>query len=89
MIFRVTFEFQDEIYQVLCNDIDLESHPYLVIIEGIEFEDQSSPIISPDGDKARKRFGDVEKISIPINALSLIEEIESKEKINQFKVVSK
>ena len=87
MIYRVTFSLEEDTFQVLCKTIDFEDHPYLVTIEDIEFEDQSNVIISPDGDKARKRFGDVERIRIPVSALRLVEEIQSKERVSALKAV--
>lgn len=87
-MFRVTFELTGKIFEVLADEVDTESHPYLIYIREFEFEDQSSLIISPNGNEARKRFGNVEQIAIPVSALKLLEQIPDKEeRISTLQVV--
>jgi len=86
MIYKITFEFDKKIYEILANDIDFENHPYLLVVEQLEFEDQTGVIISANGNESRKRFGDVDRLHIPIQSVKLIEEIASKEKIKTLKI---
>jgi hypothetical protein len=86
MIYKITFEFDKKTYEILANEIDLESHPYLLVAEQLEFEDQTGIIISANGDESRKRFGDVDRLHIPMQSVKLIEELASKEKVTALKV---
>lgn len=79
MIQRVTFEYNNKEYQVLSSDIDVHYHPYLIRVSQLSFEDQSNIIISSIGDEARKRFGEVEEILVPMQQIRLIETIPSSE----------
>lgn len=88
-MYRVTFSINEKVYEVLARCIDTDSHPYLIYISELEFEDRSNLIISPNGDKARKRFGEVNEIIIPVNGLRLIEEIpDCDERVTPLKVAT-
>jgi len=88
MTFRVTLELEGETYKVLAKKIDMHFHPYMMLVEELEFEDQIGIIVSAAGDKSRKRFGEVSKIYVPMQTLRLVEEIAGKDKIAQLKVIT-
>jgi len=73
MTYRITFTNEGKVYQVLSNELDTNFHPYLIRIAKITFEDRSSIIVSASGDDARKRFGGVEEILVPMQEVKLIE----------------
>lgn len=79
-MFRVTFTVGEILYEILARNVDTDNHPYLVSVSDLEFEDKSSLIVSPNGDEARKRFGEVNQINIPVSELILIEEIPDRDK---------
>jgi len=88
-MFRVTFAVEDKKYEVLARVVDTTSHPFLIYISDLEFEDRTSLIISPNGDEARKRFGDVGQVAIPVSGLRLLEEIpDCNERITSLKVAA-
>lgn len=87
MLYRITFVLMDKTYEVLAKTVDFESHPFLVQVEDFEFEDQSSLIISPNGSESRKRFGEVDKLHIPVQSVKLLEEIpEPESKVSTLKI---
>ncbi len=79
-MFRVTFTVLGEDYELLCRSIDFEEHPLFVILSDLHFEDQSEIIISPNGDKARRRFGGVNRVRVLSHHVHLIEEIPTEAK---------
>ncbi len=89
MIQRITFEFDNKQYEVLSKDVDVHFHPYLIRITNLTFEDKSKVIVTSLGDDARKRFGEVEEIMIPMSQIKLIETIPSaEEKVTSLRKVS-
>jgi len=89
MIYRVTFNVGNEMHQVLCKKLDVDEHPFFVSMKELLFEDQSEIIISPQGDSARKRFGECARLRILSQHVHLIEELEAQvTKIRTFQVVN-
>lgn len=74
-MYRVTFEVKDKMYELIAKSVDLTNHPFLMVVEDFEFEDNATLIISPNGNETRKRFNDVKRIYVPMQSLKLLEEI--------------
>ncbi len=87
-MYKITFKYDTKIFEIHAKTLDM-THPYFVSIKGLFFEDQSNLVITPNGDEARKKFGQCKHILIPLQNVNLIEEIDDKGKIKKFNVLDK
>lgn len=85
---RIIFSSEGNNYRILSDSVDIHHHPYFIKVSNLMFEDQSNLIISAFGDEARKRFGEVKELLIPLQQIQLVEVIESpNKKVTQLKEV--
>jgi hypothetical protein len=86
-MYRVNFTISGTAYELLAEKIDF-AHPYFVAVEELSFPDQSSLVISPNGNEARKRFGEARRLLLPVQSVICIEEIAGKDKIRHLSVAA-
>ena len=75
-LYRVHFKWKDKEYQLTAKSLDL-THPYFVSIKDLVFSKEKKLIIDPSEDDTRKAFSQTNHIMIPLQAVSMIEEIET------------
>jgi hypothetical protein len=75
-LYRVHFKWKDKEYQLTAKSLDL-THPYFVSIKDLVFSREKKLIIDPSEDDTRKAFSQTNHIMIPLQAVSMIEEIET------------
>ena len=87
-LYRVHFKWNDKEYQLTAKSLDL-THPYFVSIKDLVFPTGKKLIIDPSEDDVRKAFNETNHIMIPLQAVSMIEELESEgtSKVMPFDVV--
>jgi hypothetical protein len=87
-LYRVHFKWRDKEYQLTAKSLDL-THPYFVSIKDLVYPKEKKLIIDPSEDDTRKAFGETNHIMIPLQAVSMIEELEneSASKVVPFDVV--
>ena len=87
-LYRVHFKWGDKEYQLTAKSLDL-THPYFVSIKDLVFPKGKKLIIDPSEDDTRKAFEETNHIMIPLQAVSMIEELEneSSSKVMPFDVV--
>ena len=87
-MYRVHFKWKDKEYQLTAKSLDL-THPYFVSIKDLVYPKEKKLIIDPSEDDTRKAFGETNHIMIPLQAVSMIEELEneSASKVVPFDVV--
>jgi hypothetical protein len=84
-MYRVNFTISGTAYELHAERIDF-AHPYFVTVEELAFPDQSSLVINPNGNEARKRFGEARRLLLPVQSVICIEEIAGKDKIRHLSV---
>jgi len=75
-------------YQLMARSLDL-THPYFVSIKDLVFPKGKNLIIDPSEDDVRKTFSETNHIMIPLQSVSMIEELqdEGPPKVMPFGVV--
>ena len=74
-LYRVHFKWRDKEHQLIARSLDL-THPYFVSIKDLVFPKGKKLIIDPSEDDTRKAFEETNHIMIPLQAVSMIEELE-------------
>ena len=84
-LYRVHFKWKEKEYQLTARSLDL-THPYFVSIKDLVFPKGAKLIIDPSEDDTRKAFEETNHIMIPLQAVSMIEELdgESPSKVMPF-----
>jgi hypothetical protein len=72
--YRVHFVWKEKEYQLLARSLDL-THPYFVSIKDLLFPKGKNIIIDPSEDDVRKKFSETNHIMIPLQSVSMIEEL--------------
>jgi hypothetical protein len=75
-LYRVHFKWNDKEYQLTARSLDL-THPYFVSIKDLVFPKGKKLIIDPSEDDVRKAFSETNHIMIPLQSVSMIEELEN------------
>jgi hypothetical protein len=86
--YRVHFTWKEKEYQLIARSLDL-THPYFVSIKDLVFPKGKNLIIDPSEDNVRKTFSETNHIMIPLQSVSMIEELqdEGPSKVMPFGVV--
>ncbi len=86
--YRVHFTWMEKEYQLMARSLDL-THPYFVSIKDLVFPKGKNLIIDPSEDDVRKTFSETNHIMIPLQSVSMIEELqdEGPPKVMPFGVV--
>ena len=86
--YRVHFTWKEKEYQLIARSLDL-THPYFVSIKDLVFPKTKNLIIDPSEDDVRKTFSETNHIMIPLQSVSMIEELqeEGPPKVMPFGVV--
>ena len=87
-MYRVHFKWKEKEYQLIAKSLDL-THPYFVSIKDLVFPEGKKLIIDPSEDDVKKAFSDTNHIMIPLQSVSMIEELldEESPKVMPFGVV--
>ena len=72
--YRVHFSWREKEYQLIARSLDL-THPYFVSIKDLLFPKGKNLIIDPSEDDVRKTFSETNHIMIPLQSVSMIEEL--------------
>ncbi len=73
--YRVHFSWKEKEYQLIARSLDL-THPYFVSIKDLLFPKGKNLIIDPSEDDVRKTFSETNHIMIPLQSVSMIEELQ-------------
>lgn len=73
--YRVHFNWNEKEYQLIARSLDL-THPYFVSIKNLLFPKGKNLIIDPSEDDVRKTFSETNHIMIPLQSVSMIEELD-------------
>ena len=86
--YRVHFTWREKEYQLIARSLDL-THPYFVSIKDLLFPKGKNLIIDPSEDDVRKTFSETNHIMIPLQSVSMIEELQDERppKVMPFGVV--
>jgi hypothetical protein len=86
--YRVHFTWREKEYQLIARSLDL-THPYFVSIKDLLFPKGKNLIIDLSEDDVRKTFSETNHIMIPLQSVSMIEELqdEGPPKVMPFGVV--
>jgi hypothetical protein len=71
----VHFTWKEKEYQLIARSLDL-THPYFVSIKDLLFPKGKNLIIDPSEDDVRKTFRETNHIMIPLQSVSMIEELQ-------------
>jgi hypothetical protein len=87
-LYRVHFTWNEKQYQLSARSLDL-THPYFVSIKDLVFPRGKKLIIDPSEDDIRKAFHETNHIMIPLQSVSMIEELreEDASKVMPFDIV--
>ncbi len=87
-MYRVHFKWNEKEYQLIAKSLDL-THPYFVSIKDLVFPEGKKLIIDPSADDVKKAFSDTNHIMIPLQSVSMIEELldDESSKVMPFGVV--
>jgi hypothetical protein len=77
-LYRVHFKWRDKEYQLIAKSLDL-THPYFVSIKDLVFPKGKKLIIDPSEDDTRKAFGETNHLMIPLQAVCMVEDSDSRE----------
>lgn len=78
-IYKVHFKWKEKEISLSAKNLDL-THPYFVSIKDLLLPRGSGLIINPGEDEIAQAFGDTEHIMIPVQSVSLIEELKEEKK---------
>lgn len=92
-LYRIHFKWKDKDVSLRARGLDL-THPYFVSMTELQFPTGTSRIIDPSEDELRRDFGKAKNVMLPIQNVTLIEELEDDpapggEKIKRFTVIDK
>jgi hypothetical protein len=81
-VYKVHFKWKEKEIFLTAKSLDM-THPYFVSIKDLIFSAKKKIIIDPTEDEVKNRFGDVEHIMIPFQAVTFIEEYSDEEKMEK------
>ncbi len=79
-VYRITFHYQDSIYEVYCTKVSESSLFGFIEIEDIVFGETSSVLLDPSEEKLRNEFKGVKRTYIPLGEVYRIDEVEQRGK---------
>ena len=74
-LYRVHFKWREKEYQLTAKSLDL-THSYFVSIKDLVYPEGRKLIIDPSEDDIRKTFSETNHIMIPLQSVSMIEELD-------------
>ena len=88
-LYRVHFKWKGKEVRLSAKTLDV-THPMFVSIKDIVFERDQRLIINPAAEDVRRTFGSAEHLMIPLQTVSLIEEVpeSAASRIRPFSLVS-
>lgn len=84
-VFRLHFKWQDKDYVVRARSLDM-THPYFVAIKDLILPTKDGILLNPADDDVRRLFGEARQIMLPLQSVSLIEELNDENRVEQHKV---
>jgi hypothetical protein len=77
-IYRVTFNNQQEVYEIYVKHVFQGDLYGFVVVEGFMFNETSEIVVDPAAEKIKAEFGGVKRTFIPMHEVIRIDQVEKK-----------
>ncbi len=77
-IYRVTFNNQQEVYEIYVKHVFQGDLYGFVVVEGFLFNETSEIVVDPAAEKIKSEFGGVKRAFLPMHEIIRIDQVEKK-----------